>query len=99
MKKIKQILYLCAFLILIAGCDKDFVEINTDPFQINDLDLGLVFAGAQRTTVGDWELSTPLFNSLIRLTMALPGFNFNETSTISNGSLINTMMHNQFRSC
>ena len=48
MKKIKQILYLCAFLILIAGCDKDFEEINTDPFQINDLDLGLVFAGAQR---------------------------------------------------
>jgi hypothetical protein len=80
MKKIKHILYLCAFLILIAGCDKDFVEINTDPFQINELDLGLVFAGAQRTHLGGWESDNTIVQQFVNpfndgATLA---FNFNE---------------------
>ncbi len=43
-------------IILVAGsCDKDFVEINTDPFAITDIDPELLFAGAQRTDIGGWE--------------------------------------------
>jgi len=80
MKKIKHILYLCAFLILMSGCDKDFVEVNTDPFQINDLDLGLVFAGAQRTHLGGWESDNTIVQQFVNpfndgATLA---FNFNE---------------------
>jgi len=55
MKKIKQVILLFAALLLIGGCDKDFVEINTDPFAINEIDPGLLFAGAQRTYLGGWE--------------------------------------------
>jgi hypothetical protein len=80
MKKIKQILYLCAVLVLIAGCDKDFEEINTDPFQINDLDLGLVFAGSQRTYLGDWEGEHTIVQQFVNPFNdgATLGFNFNE---------------------
>jgi hypothetical protein len=55
MKKIKQVILLFAALLLIGGCDKDFVEVNTDPFAINEIDPGLLFAGAQRTYLGGWE--------------------------------------------
>ena len=53
MKKIKQLIFLSAFLVLIAGCDKDFVQINTNPYAINSIDLGLVFAGSQRAGIGN----------------------------------------------
>ncbi|MFZ0280508.1 MAG: SusD/RagB family nutrient-binding outer membrane lipoprotein [Bacteroidales bacterium] len=56
MKKVNQFIILGAFLLFIGGCDKDFVEINTDPFAINDIDPALLFAGAQRTSLGNgWE--------------------------------------------
>jgi hypothetical protein len=89
MKKIKQILFSFAFLIFIVGCDKDFVEINTDPFQINDLDLGLVFAGAQRTYVGDWEAEHTIVQQFVNPFNdgATLGFNFNEDiDNFQNGS-------------
>jgi len=89
MKKIKQVLYSFAFLTLIAGCDKDFVEINTDPFQINELDLGLVFAGAQRTYLGDWESEHTIVQHFVNPFNdgATLGFNFNEDiNNFQNGS-------------
>ena len=56
MKKMRLFIILSAVLLLIGGCDKDFVEINTDPFAINDIDPALLFAGAQRTSLGNgWE--------------------------------------------
>lgn len=55
MKKIKQVIFIFAALLLIGGCDKDFVEVNTDPFAINEIEPGLLFAGAQRTYLGGWE--------------------------------------------
>ncbi|OFY68051.1 MAG: hypothetical protein A2Y71_01975 [Bacteroidetes bacterium RBG_13_42_15] len=54
MKKIKQLILLSALLVFIGGCDKDFVEINTDPFAISEIDLGLVFAGTD-AGMGGWE--------------------------------------------
>jgi|WetSurMetagenome_2_1015567.scaffolds.fasta_scaffold00288_8 hypothetical protein len=55
MKKILQLIFLSAFLVFIGGCDKDFVEINTNPFAINSIDAGLLFAGAQRVPRGGWN--------------------------------------------
>ena len=80
MKKISQLIFLSAFLILIGGCDKDFVEINTNPFAINNIDPGLLFAGAQRTNDGGWESESTVIQQEVNpfnlgATLA---FNFNE---------------------
>lgn len=56
MKNLKLVIYLSAFLLLFGACDQNFEEINTDPFAINKIDPGLLFAGTQRTTLGNgWE--------------------------------------------
>jgi hypothetical protein len=80
MKKISQLIFLSAFLLLIGGCDKGFVEINTNPFAINDIDPGLLFAGAQRTNQGSWDSeSTVVQQFVIPYNLgATLGFNFNE---------------------
>jgi len=80
MKKISQLIFLSAFLLLIGGCDKGFVEINTNPFAINDIDPGLLFAGAQRTNLGGWDSeSTVVQQFVIPYNLgATLGFNFNE---------------------
>lgn len=44
-----------AVLLLFGGCDKDFVEINTNPYALTDIDPALLFAGAQRSDLGGWE--------------------------------------------
>ena len=80
MKKISQLIFLSAFLILIGGCDKDFVEINTNPFAINSIDPGLLFAGAQRVNDGGWESESTVIQQEVNpfnlgATLA---FNFNE---------------------
>ena len=80
MKKLRLIIYLSAFLLVIGGCDQDFVEINTDPFAINKIDPGLLFAGTQRTTLGNgWESETTIVQQFVNpynlgATLA---FNFN----------------------
>lgn len=89
MKKIKTVIYIFAFLILIGGCDEGFKDINTDPFEIKDLDLGLLFAGAQRTYVGDWEAEHTIVQHFVipYNDGATLGFNFNEDiNNIQNGS-------------
>lgn len=80
MKRIKHVLYIGAFLLLMAGCDKNFEEINTNPIDINDIDLGLVFAGSQRVNVGDWEGEHTIVQHFVVPFNdgATLGFNFNE---------------------
>ena len=82
MKKIKQIIYLSMFLLLLGACDKDFVEVNTDPFAINEIDPGLLFANSQRTISGGngWESESTIVQHFVNpynlgATLA---FNFNE---------------------
>jgi hypothetical protein len=80
MKRIIQFIFVSAALLLIGGCDKDFVEINTDPFAINEIDPGLLFAGAQRTYLGGWESEHTIVQHFVNpfndgATLA---FNFNE---------------------
>ncbi len=80
MKKIRQVLLVIAVLLLIGGCDKDFVEINTDPFAISDIDPALLFAGAQRTYLGGWDSEhTVVQQFVIPYNLgATIGVNFNE---------------------
>jgi len=65
---------------LFVGCDKDFKEINTNPYSITSIDPALLLAGAQRHHIGNWA-----GENLIVQQFAVPyntganlGFNFNE---------------------
>jgi hypothetical protein len=80
MKKIRQLILFSAFLLLIGGCDKDFVEINTNPFAITSIDPGLLFAGSQRVELGSWNSEGTILQQFVvpfnlGTTVA---FNFNE---------------------
>lgn len=80
MKKIRQLIFFSAFLLLIGGCDKDFVEINTNPFAITTIDPGLLFAGSQRVSLGGWDSESTIVQQFVvpfnlGTTVA---FNFNE---------------------
>jgi hypothetical protein len=82
MRKLKQVIYAfaAAGVLLLSGCDKDFVEINTDPFAITKLDPALLFAGAQRTYTGGWESENTIVQQFVvpYNEGATLGFNFNE---------------------
>lgn len=54
MKTIRNYILIGATLLFAVGCDKDFVEVNTNPYAVNDLDPAFIFAGAQRSHVGTW---------------------------------------------
>jgi hypothetical protein len=80
MKNIRQLILLSAFLVLISGCDKDFVEINTNPYAITSIDPELLFAGSERTNLGGWESESTVIQQFVNpynlgATLA---FNFNE---------------------
>ncbi|MGB8491680.1 MAG: SusD/RagB family nutrient-binding outer membrane lipoprotein [Bacteroidales bacterium] len=89
MNKIKQVIFYIAFLLLFAGCDKDFVSINTDPFAVNEIDHALLFAGAQRTFLQGWESENTVAQQFVNpfndgATLA---FNFNANiDNFQNGS-------------
>ena len=53
-KIFKRIIFISA-VFFFAGCDKDFVEVNTNPYAITAIDPALLFAGAQRTHIGTWN--------------------------------------------
>jgi hypothetical protein len=54
LKIIKGFVLICAICFL-AACDKDFKEINTNPYAVTSIDPALVFAGAQRSQIGTWN--------------------------------------------
>jgi hypothetical protein len=89
MKRIIQFIFVSAALLLIGGCDKDFKEINTDPFAISSIDPTLLFAGAQRTYLGGWESESTVAQQFVNpfndgATLA---FNFNaDIDNFQNGS-------------
>ena len=79
MIKIFKRLILISTVILFAGCDKDFVEVNTNPYAINSVDPALLFAGAQRTHLGNWTAEHTIVQQFASPynTGANDGFNFN----------------------
>src|SRR5690554_28842 len=77
---IKYYIALCTILIFLGGCDKDFVEINTNPYALTDVDPALVFAGAQRSHLGNWAAEHTIVQQFVNPYNqgATLGFNFNE---------------------
>ena len=81
MKKIKQIIFLSAIILFLGGCDKGFKTINTNPFEITDIDPALLFAGAERVGLGNgWESEKTIVQYFVNPYNlgATLGFNFNE---------------------
>ncbi|RYY28164.1 MAG: SusD/RagB family nutrient-binding outer membrane lipoprotein [Chitinophagaceae bacterium] len=78
-KEIKRLLLVCTPLLL-AACDKDFEEINTNPYAITSVDPGLLLAGAQRSHIGNWTAEHTIVQQFVSPynTGATVGFNFNE---------------------
>jgi len=65
MKKISILTYIITFLLL-AGCDKDFKAVNTDPYAVTSIDPALLFAGAQRSFVGvGWETENTIVQQFV----------------------------------
>ncbi|HEX3164682.1 MAG TPA: SusD/RagB family nutrient-binding outer membrane lipoprotein [Chitinophagaceae bacterium] len=79
MIKIFKRLMLMSSVFLFTGCDKDFVEVNTNPYAINAVDPALLFAGAQRTHLGTWTAEHTIVQQFASPynTGANDGFNFN----------------------
>ncbi|WP_194776217.1 SusD/RagB family nutrient-binding outer membrane lipoprotein [Pararhodonellum marinum] len=80
MKKLKNYIIVSAVLLSTLGCDKDFVEINTDPYAVTVINPALLFAGAQRTPLGGWEDEHTIVQHFVNPYNqgATLGFNFNE---------------------
>src|SRR5688572_26773279 len=80
MKKIKHCILICVALLFSAGCDQDFVEVNTNPYAVTEVDPALLFAGAQRTHTGTWQAENTIVQHFVNPYNqgATLGFNFNE---------------------
>src|SRR5688572_12275513 len=80
MKKIKHCILICVALLFSAGCDQDFVEVNTNPYAVTEVDPALLFAGAQRTHLGTWAAENTIVQHFVNPYNqgATLGFNFNE---------------------
>jgi len=80
MIKIIKRLILISTVFVFAACDKDFVEVNTNPYAANSVDPALLFAGAQRTHLGNWTAEHTIVQQFVvpYNTGANVGFNFNE---------------------
>jgi hypothetical protein len=85
MKKVKQILIATCVLVFMGGCDKDFKEINTNPYAIRTIaDPGMLLTNILRNTSvgGDWAAESTIIQQFVlpyNLGATL-GFNFNDAS-------------------
>ncbi|MEN9884620.1 MAG: hypothetical protein RLZZ420_1837 [Bacteroidota bacterium] len=75
-----KLLVLIGTVFVSAGCDKDFVAINTNPYAVNSVDPALLFSGSQRTHIGTWTAEHTIVQQFVTPynTGANLGFNFNE---------------------
>jgi hypothetical protein len=55
MKTLRNYIVIGVALLFAVGCDKDFVEINTNPLAVSKLDPSFLLAGAQRSHIGTWN--------------------------------------------
>ena len=80
MKTIKHFILVGAAMLFTWGCDEDFVEVNTNPYAVTDVDPALLFAGAQRTHLGTWTAEHTIVQQFVTPYNqgATLGFNFNE---------------------
>src|SRR4028118_1442457 len=81
MKKRSLAIILSGAMLLLAGCDKNFEEINRSPYQVRSIDPGYLFTNALRNTpAGDWTAESTIAQQFV-----LPynlgttaGYQFNE---------------------
>ena len=81
MKTIKHYILIVAVFFIAAACDKDFVEINTNPYAITEIDPQLLFANAQRVShIGTWQAEHTIVQHFQNAynSGATLGFSFNE---------------------
>ncbi|HEX7014776.1 MAG TPA: SusD/RagB family nutrient-binding outer membrane lipoprotein [Cyclobacteriaceae bacterium] len=80
MKAIKRYILAATALMFAGACDQDFVEINTNPYAVSNIDPALLFAGAQRSHLGTWEAEHTIVQQFVNPYNqgATLGFNFNE---------------------
>lgn len=80
MKITKQFIRTIFVLLFLVGCDDEFVEVNTDPYAVTDVDPALLFAGAQRIGTGSLQAENTIVQQFINPYNqgATLGFNFNE---------------------
>ena len=66
MKAKKYIILLFSAFFLLPGCDKDFEEINRNPYSLTKLDPPLLFANAVRqTNPGSWEVEQTIVQQFV----------------------------------
>ncbi len=77
-KIIKRLIFISA-IPLFVGCDKGFVEVNTNPYAITSVEPSILFAGAQRTHLGTWAAENTIVQHFVNPYNqgATIGFNFN----------------------
>lgn len=80
MKTIKYILPIVLICLIFEGCDNEFVEVNTDPYAVTEVDPAILFAGAQRSHIGNWTAEHTIVQHFVvpYNQGATLGFNFNE---------------------
>ncbi len=80
MKTTKNYILIVLILLFAGACDQDFVEVNTDPYAVTEVDPALLFAGSQRTQLGTWAAEHTIVQHFVNPYNqgATLGFNFNE---------------------
>ncbi len=80
MKTIKHIIPILLVYLLISGCDDEFVEVNTNPYAVTEVDPALLFADAQISHLGNWSAEHTIVQQFVNAYNqgATLGFNFNE---------------------
>lgn len=80
MKTLKYYIIIGTIFLLSGGCDQDFVEINTNRYAVTEVDPALLFAGAQRSHLGNWTAEHTIVQQFVNPYNqgATLGFNFNE---------------------
>lgn len=87
MKKLNRLIILLPALCLLAACDKDFGNINKNPYSLTDINPALLLTNAQQlTSPGSWEGEQTIVQQFVNAynTGATAGFNFNEDNNTFN---------------
>jgi hypothetical protein len=100
MKSKKYLTLLCSIFLVLGGCDKDFEEVNTNPYAIGSLDPALLFANAQRQShPGNWEVEQTIVQQFVNAYNlgATAGPNFNEDTENFNTPRWNNLYPNSIK--